>query len=267
MLSQMKVVLGIFVENVMSPAVARTGELDEVVKTLKQVLARYVVDRHAAPKEVLARHLGKSHRWLYRQLEDMEQEPTRPPRGDGGHKSHEGHRLMCDSLRYFHEISPSSGSATACAMYLRDHGWKISTFELEPLLELYSGMGYLDRLPREKPTDEVAFRAREAVYTVKASGREERMQLLERHSGALIPIAVSYLRGDEAARFSMSEGEVLEEHLISAVRDIWRYQVRRLNEAVEASIRDDPDEVGPKIRYRAMFLCGLGPFFDDPGGG
>jgi hypothetical protein len=262
MLDHMKEVLGIFLENLISPGVARTGEVDEVVKSLKQALVRYVVDRHAAPKDVIARHLGKSDRWLYRQLEDSElakKEPLSPP--------HEGHRLLYEVLKFYHARSPQSGTVTECAKHLRQIQWKISTSELEPLLTLYSGMGYLERLEGEPGKEEASYRALAPTYTVKASGERERLQLLSRHTGAILPIALSYLRGDEVARFSMSEGEVLEKHLKAAVRDIWQYQVTRLNQAVEASIQEDPDERGQKVKYRALFLCGLGPFYDDPKGG
>lgn len=261
MLDHMKDALGIFVEHVVSPAVARTGELDEVVKNLKQGLVKYVVERHGAPKDVIARHLGKSDRWLYRQLEDFEaarKEPSAEP--------HEGYRLMCDALGYFSSQAPRAATATECARHLRQLKWKISTQELEPALTLYAGMGYLQPVEGHSG-EEIQFRAVSNTYTVKASGERERMQLLSRHMGAILPIAISYLRGDEAGRFSMSEGEVLEKHLIAAVRDIWQYQVTRLNQAVEDSVKEDPDETGRKVRYRTMFLCGLGPFFDDPRGG
>lgn len=261
MLDHMKEVLGIFLENVISPGVARTGEVDEVVKSLKQSLVKYVIDRHAAPKDAIARHFGKSDRWLYRQLEDSEQakkEPLTP---------HEGHRLLFEVLKFYHAQSPQRATVTECAKHLRAMSWKISTAELEPLLTLYTGMGYLERREPEHGQEEASYRAIAPTYTVKATGERERLQLLARHTGAILPIALSYLRGDEVARFSMSEGEVLEKHLKAAVRDIWQYQVTRLNQAVEASIQEDPDEQGQKVKYKALFLCGLGPFLDDPKGG
>ncbi|MFM7199420.1 MAG: hypothetical protein ACKO6N_01400 [Myxococcota bacterium] len=260
MLDHVKEVLGIFVDTVVSPALARTGEIDEVVRALKQGLVKYVVERHGAPKDVIARHLGKSDRWLYRQLEDFEtarKEPLEP---------HDGYRLLCDVLNYYTSLAPQTAGVTECARHLRAIKWKISTLELEPSLSLYAGMGYLERVESEAG-GEARFRAVSSTYTVKASGEQERLQLLSRHMGAVLPIAISYLRGDEVARFSMSEGEVLEKHLIAAVRDIWQYQVKRLNQAVEESIKEDPDETGRKVKYRAMLLYGLGPFFDDPRGG
>ncbi len=261
MLDHMKEVLGIFLENLISPAVARTGEIDEVVKSLKQALVRYVVERHAVPKDVLARHLGKSDRWLYRQLEDSEQAKREP------FTPHAGHRLLYEVLKFYHEPAPRRATVTECAKHLRQMNWKISTSELEPLLDLYAGMGYLERREGEPGKEETSYRALAHTYTVKASGERERLQLLTRHTGAILPIALSYLRGDEVARFSMSEGEVLEKHLRTAVRDIWQYQITRLNQAVEASIQEDPEEQGPKVKYRALFLCGLGPFYNDPRGG
>lgn len=260
MLDHMKEVLGILLENVISPGVARTGEVDEVVKLLKQAIVKYVVERHAVPKDVLAKHFDKSDRWLYRQLEDFEQakrEPLTP---------HKGHQLLYDVLRFYHTAVPDGGNPTACAKNLRQRKWKISTMELEPLLNLYAGMGYLER-QEGKPGEEPNYKAVGHTYTVTAKGEHERLQLLARNSAAILPIAVSYLRGDEVARFSMSEGEVMERHLKAAVRDIWQYQVKRLNQAVEDSIQDDPDEQGPKVKYRMMLLSGLGPFFDDPKGG
>lgn len=260
MLDHVKDTLGIFLDAVVSPAVARTGEIDDVVKTLKQGLVKYVVDRHGAHKDVIARHLGKSDRWLYRQLEDFEaarREPIEP---------HEGYRLLCDALGFYTSVAPKAATVTECARHLRALKWKISTLELEPALTLYAGMGYLDRIEPEAG-GETLFRSVSNTYTVKASGERERMQLLSRHMGGILPIAISYLRGDEVARFSMSEGEVLEKHLLAAVRDIWQYQVTRLNQAVQDSIKEDPDEKGRKVKYRALFLCGLGPFFEDPRGG
>lgn len=257
MLNHMKEVLGIFVENLISPGVARTGEIDEVVKTLKQGLVKYVVERQAVPKDVIARHFGKSDRWLYRQLEDFEQAKREPVP-----IAHEGHRLLYEVLRFFHARAPQPGTTTECAKHLRELKWKITVAELEPLLYLYAGMGYLERREGANGKEEASYRALTPTYTVKATGERERLQLLARHTSAILPIALSYIRGDEVARFSMSECEVLEKHLKVAVRDIWQYQVMRLNQAVEDSIQDDPDEKGQKVKFRALFLGGLGPFLD-----
>jgi len=260
MLDYMKEVLGVFLDRVISPGVARTGDVDEVVRLLKQAIVKHVVERHSVPKDVLARHFGKSDRWLYRQLESAEQakrEPLTP---------HKGHQLMYEVLKFYTSSLPKGATPTTCAKYLRHRKWKISTMELQPLLDLYAGMGYLQR-SEGKPGEEPEYRAVEYTSTVKAKGEHERLQLLERNAAAIMPIAVSYLRGDEVARFSMAEGEVMEQHLKAAVRDIAHYQVKRLNQAVEDSIMDDPDEQEPKVRYRMLLLCGLGPFYDDPEGG
>jgi len=260
MLDHMKEVLTIFLENLVSPALARTGEVDEAIKTLRQGLVKYVVHRYAGPKDALARHLGKSDRWLYRQLEEWEhaQKESLTP--------HEGHRLLFEVLKFYHASRTTQATAITCARHLRKQRWKITTAELEPLLDLYAGMGHLVRIEGGLG-EEPSYRAVARTYSVRAENERERLQLLARHSAAILPIALSYLRGDRAARFSMSEGEVLEKHLTAAVRDIWQYQIKRLNQAVEESIRDDPEEKGPKVTYRALFLCGIGPFFDDPQGG
>ncbi len=260
MLDYMKEVLGVFLERVISPGVARTGDVDDVVTFLKQAIVRHVVERHAVPKDVLARHFGKSDRWLYRQLENAEQRKREPL------EPHKGHQLMYDVLTFYTSSLPGRATPTACAKHLRQRKWKISTMELQPLLDLYAGMGYLQRT-EGKPGEEPEYKAVEHTSTVKAKGEQERLQLLGRNAAAMLPVAVSYLRGDDVARFSMSEGEVMEQHLKAAVRDIAHYQVKRLNQAVEDSIMDDPDEQGPKVKYRMLLLCGLGPFYDDPEGG
>ncbi len=260
MLDYMKTVLEVFLERVISPGVARTGDVDEVVTFLKQAIVKHVVERHPAPKDILARHFDKSDRWLYRQLENAEQRKREPktPR--------KGHQLLYDVMTFYAAHLPKRATPTACAKYLRQHKWKITTAVLQPLLDLYAGMGYLQRF-EGKPGEEPEYKAVEPTYTVKAEGEEERLQVLERNAAAILPIAVSYLRGDDVARFSMSEGEVMERHLKAAVRDIAHYQVKRLNQAVEDSIMEDPDEQEPKVKYRMLLLCGLGPFFDEPEGG
>ena len=122
---------------VLVPAVAKTGEVDDYVRAVKRGIVEFIARRYQAPKEVLARHFGKSDRWLYRQLEDALKARREAADAHTGSQS-----LLIDVINYFQDLYPKDASAGQCARALKPLGWKINGAELEPCLRLYEKMGF-----------------------------------------------------------------------------------------------------------------------------
>ncbi len=236
---------------VLVPAVAKTGDVDDYVRAMKRGIVEFVARRYQAPKEVLARHFSKSDRWVYRQLEEAIKARREAAAGQKG-----GQSLLIDVINYFQEQYPKSGSAGQCARALKTQGWQINGAELEPCLDLYEKMGFLERVPEEAGgVHHYRVSSRNLSHT--ASNEQERAAWLEKHSEMLLPLAISYLRGDAGARFGLSKASVLARHFVEAMRDVRQYQVKRIIRAVEDTLRDDPDEREPRVTFASLLVAGV----------
>ncbi len=252
MLDLTKQALEILTQSILIPAVARTGEVDEYVRDMKRAIVEFVLDQYQTPKEVLARHFGKSDRWVYRQLEDAikarQENPSKGP-------VHDGQRLLIDVITFFQERFPGGASPGECARALKTQAWTLNGVELEPCLELYVAMGYLEEL-REPGVEVLRYRVPSRHLTHTAKDQSDRLALLRKHSEAILPIAISYLRGDEGARFGFSKASVLPRYFVEAMRDVRQYQITRIIKAVEDSMRDDPEELQPRVTFASLHLSG-----------
>jgi hypothetical protein len=229
---------------------------------MKQAIVEFVVQHYQTPKEVLARHFGKSDRWVYRQLEDalkarQEANLNRGP-------AHDGQRLLLDVVTYFQDRYPDGATAAECSRALKSLAWKLNGVELEPYLELYVAMGYLEEA-HEPASDTVRYRVPARNLTHTARDQQERVALLQRHAELLLPIAISYLRGDPGARFAVSKASVLPRHFEAVMRDIRQYQIKRIIQAVEDSLKEDPEELEPRVTFVSLLLSGaLAPAEGEP---
>lgn len=252
MLDLTKQALEILTQAVLVPAVAKTGEVDEYIRDMKRAIVEFVVQHYQTPKEVLARHFGKSDRWVYRQLEDaLKARQEMPQKGP----AHDGQRLLLDVVNFFQERYPEGATAAECSRTLKGQSWKLNGVELEPYLVLYVAMGYLEEM-RGANGEPVRYRVPARNLTHTAKDQHERIALLARHSEVLLPIAVSYLRGDPGARFGFSKASVLPKHFEETMRDIRQYQIKRIIKAVEDSMQEDPEELQPRVTFASVLLSG-----------
>ncbi len=235
---------------VLVPAVAKTGEVDDYVRAVKRGIVEFVARRYKAPKEVLARHFSKSDRWVYRQLEEAIK--ARQEAGD----EPDGQSLLIDVINFFQEQYPEAATPGQCARALKRRGWTINGAELEPVLGLYEKMGFLQQVPGEGG-DVSSYRVSSRNLKHTAANAEERAALLEKHSEVLLPLAISYLRGDPGARFGLSKASVLARHFVDAMRDVRQYQVKRIIKAVEDTLKDDPDEKEPRVTFASLLVAGV----------
>lgn len=252
MLDLTKQALETLTHAILIPAVAKTGEVDEFVRDMKRAIVEFVVDHYQTPKEVLARHFGKSDRWVYRQLEDAIKARKE---AEGTGQVHDGQRLLIDVINFFQERYPKGATPGECARALKIRSWDLNGVELEPGLELYVAMGYLEEI-KGNNGEPARFRVPSRNMFHTAKDLNERVALLMKHSEAILPIAISYLRGDEGARFSMSKASVLPQYFVDAMRDIRQYQIKRVIKAVEDSMNDDPEESKPRVIFASLLLGG-----------
>ena len=66
-------VVGTLIRNVIVPVVAKTGQMDQAVKSLKRAAVELLITETDASKTTIADHFGKSNRWAYRMLEEAKE--------------------------------------------------------------------------------------------------------------------------------------------------------------------------------------------------
>lgn len=252
MVEIMQQVIHVLVKEVLAPAVARTGDLDGAVQTIKFGVASYVHEA-GLPPEILAKHFGKSERSIYRYFEQMGKEVRKAD------SAHEGVQLMMRILEFYYarkEALPPD----ACIRYLRRHDPSVSPSDISGLLDLYATMGHLRKITEEEGGSRVVrYQAPEQSHQLTASSDlTERLKGVSRKLRALLPLVLSYARHEEGASMVLLRGRVRRRHLVQALADINEFAVRRWAQAREESEQDDSDAPGDVIDACTLVLGGPG---------
>lgn len=258
----MKQVLDALLRNTIAPAVARSGDLDEAVKTLKKSVVGFTAAQATVPKDVLARHFGKSDRWVYRYLEDLSRERRRASK-EG--KEPPAPRSLIERVMHLAVTRyPDALTAADIKSHLDKEGHRIELGELESLLNLYSNIGLLKAEAMGADGEVTGYASAARVSALENKPLTERMNLVALRSRAIFPIAMSYVQGDEEAKFSYTHVRLMRKHLVAAVRDCRLYMVERFNQAVEDSLKEDPEEreESEVVDYTLLFLGGVCRFDD-----
>lgn len=275
MVELMQQVISVLVSDVLAPAVARTGDLDGVVQHIKYSVAHYAKDS-GLPPDVLAMHLGKSERSIYRYYEQIDEKKpeTRGRKSDEARKaearkqhkeepSHEGVVMMKRILEFFY-AQKDAKEPDACVRYLRRSDPRISATHVLGLLDLYAMMGHLRKITEQEGGNrKVRYQAPEqGVLNEQGNDNEERMALLSRKLRALLPLVLSYLRQDEGSSMVLLQGRVMRKHLMAAMKDVHEFTIQRFNKAREDTERDDPDGREDSILACTLVLGGPGTLDD-----
>lgn len=258
----MKQVLDALLRNAIAPAVARSGDLDEAVKTLKKSVVGFTATQASVPKDVLAKHFGKSDRWVYRYLEDLSREKRQgkatgelqpPPRS-----------LIEKIMQLVVSQYPTPLTAQEIQAQLERDQQRVDLGELQALLGLYADIGLLKAEALGADGEVTGFASPARVAVSEARALHERINLVALRSRAIFPIAMSYVQGDEEARFSYTQVRLMRKHLQAAIRDCRKYMVERFNQAVEDSLKEDPEERAESevVDYTLLFLGGVRRFDD-----
>lgn len=267
MIELMQQAIEVIVSDVLAPAVARTGDLDGTVTSIKNSVAKYA-SGSGLGKDVLALHFGKSQRSIYRYLpftEDTEDGRKRRGKVPQPRKlrtaeplPHDGLQLMNRILEYF-SAKKEPVEADACVRYVRRLDPRVSSIHVQDLLNLYALMGHLRRITELEGTTLKIRYALPEVSTSSPEGTdlEERIELLKRKLRALLPLIMAYLRQDEGATIMLLQGRILRRHLLTAMKDIREFTVARWEQARAESLRDDPD--GNEDSIEACSLVASGP--------
>lgn len=229
------------VENILAQLVLQTGDLGGVVEHLKRSVVRLAQERSEAPKEYLSQHFGKSERWFYRYLEE--------PR-----EGREGSRDLHAVINALIELSPTPCSPAAVLSCLKEARPKLTLHDMNALLEFYASIELIQRLPQREGHVCYALLERNQVY-VSDGNEDVRRERFERTCAYIPALARSYIQGDEGARIGVANLSVSPNEWLSCMKDIEKFNRRRIHEAVERSLEEDPDELTSK-RYAFAFMSG-----------
>ena len=223
-----------------APAIAEAGDINTGISLLKRSVVSYLNTRHPAPKEVIAPYLGKSVRWLYRMMEPEErQEEDRQP-----------DRLQKLIFLHMRRTYPEWTPISELHAYLRRCRLRYPRSILESLMEFHVGLGFIER----NPEDPTLYRASERLTQTNPRVFRERKQELTDRSAVIYPIAESYLRGEQGARFDLATVHLSPEKAEAVAQEI-QAEIRKVLERVSAgSTHGDTPEEG-MVRFNALFLC------------
>lgn len=289
MIEVMRGVLHALLQSTVAPAVAQSGDLDEAVKSLKRAVVAFSATQSEASKETLARHFGKSGRWVYLHLDP----PAKSKRGRKKKSAASQPRPAPNALSPLGEgkvsLSPNAEDTTqsllrhvlqlAATHYPNpltvdeiqrhlhksaDGAENIDEEGVRSLLGLYTNMGMLKAESLGADGQAIAFAAPSRVIKTQAQTAQQRLNMIAHRAQAIFPIAMSYVMGDEEARFSSTSVRLHRRHLLAALTDCRAFIIQRFNEAVEASLDDDPDELleGDVVDYTLLLLGGAYAFVD-----
>ncbi len=267
MIETSRKLLKVLLDNVFIPAMVGTEDLDEAVRLLKEGAVHYVRRRFGADIDLTAMHFGKSTRWIYRVLAGRGDEPLRKnaKREDGTAECRgtvPGYGLMVAAVEFYLARHHQALSASACARSLRKDGCDISTLELEPLLDMYCGMGYLTKKTElTGGAQEVRYQAvRMNLKELSTDKRDERIARVGTRSRVIFPIARAYVEGVPHTYFSVMRGEVLPEIYEQLADDIRSYAANAVSAAAARTVEEDPEGTLRLVDFRGLLLIGCGPW-------
>jgi hypothetical protein len=259
--------------------VARTGDLDGVLQNVKFSVSNYVHNAGLQP-EILALHFGKSERSIYRYFDmtrqgqkksdtvkdarvtdpGKEKKPTDAARETRRSDfEHDGVQLMGRILEFYYTRREAI-QEDVCVRYLRRSDPTVSPANIKGLLELYAKMGHLKRITEEDGGVRVVkYRAPDQVMLANGmSDSQERLKQFNKKIRALLPLLLGYLRQEDGSSMVLLKGRVQRHHLVSALKDINDFAVRRWNQAVEASEMEEPDGHRDSVDACCYLLGGPG---------
>lgn len=248
-----KELCALLIERVIAPAVARHMDLDVAVDLLKRSVVRELEDL-GADKEIISEHLSRSTRWVFRWA-TQERTPfrmgatkVRPVNEDDSERSPgPGYKVMHETLRAFVEAYPEPLGVHDVSLKLVSSRIHIHPDALSCSLELYARMGHLTRILDD---DQGArFKARHEL--IKDFGHVSRLEAMVERVDALLPLALSYVRGGPAdfghvaAKLTPSALVALQAKMRETLLDLFLEAVKRGNS-------EDEDAV----EVRAIFAIG-----------
>lgn len=232
MLDLLDKVLETLIVNTVAPVIAQNGRIDDAVKLLKRAAVQVAIRTTDQSKQVLAKHFGMSDRWLYRHWEEAKAaqidgrlEPRRP--------------LVYEVADLLEHADPTPLTVGQIAKHLQERRWRLERTELEAQLRLYVDTGLIEPV---RVDGGLTYRMKDRITEINGDGLESRLARIGRAATHIVPNAVAYARGDEDARFSVTKVSLPEEEWAACVADIQMAIRRRLNEALERALQDDPLE-------------------------
>ena len=257
MMVLMRQVLNTLLENMVAPAVAASGDVDEVVKTLKKAVVVYIDQRYSLPKDLLARHFGKSDRWVYRYLEELSRQKRKGQ--PAAEEAPQEDSLQKRILYLVVERYPEALTARQIQQLLDAKSFQIEHKELESMLRLYADAGLLKAEAIGADGTTMGYASPVRTMTMETREMAKKMNLIGTRSRAIFPIAMSFAKGDDEARFSYTHVRVRRKLLAAAVNDTRAFMMKRFNQAVEESLLEDPEERDDTdvVDYTLLFLGGL----------
>lgn len=239
-------VLETLITHTISPAVVRTGQIDDAIRVLKRSAVHVAVSATQQSKAVLARHFDKSDRWLYRMEED-----ARAAEQDRAQAA--GRPLIYDVMEILFLAQPEPVSTTLLVDDLSQRRIVRDRSEIEAQLNIYVATGLIEAV---ETGDELGYRARSRFFEVREDGLEARLSRISRAADHIMPTAVAYARGAEGSRFGSITVNASPEEWAACVKDCHEFLHRRVHQAVERTLSADPFE---EQREVFVLVFGAGP--------
>ncbi len=231
------------VPSLAAPAIAEAGDINTGITLLKRSVVSYLNTHHPAPKEVIAPYLGKSVRWLYRMMEpeDRNEDDRQPD------------RLQKLIFLHMRRAYPDWTPISELHSYLRRCRLRYPRSILESLLAFHVGLGFIER----NPDDPTLYRATERLTQTNPRQFRDRKQALAARSAEIYPIAESFVRGGQGARFEVATVQIPRDQA-EAVAEELKAAVEKVLEA--HGVPPGEESTSEAVTFKAMVLCAPDPF-------
>lgn len=157
----------------------------------------------------------------------------------------QGRQIVYDLLLFIQSHYPETLTADDCHRALRQKGWRLERHELDGLLKLYADTNILIRHDGEGSNrNEVRYGAPGVTNRPlpDSTAYRERVDMVRSRMRPLGGMLVSFVRGESGSMLRMDTAKAYRHHYEAAAKDIRRYAIQRVQQAVLDSVDEEPDE-------------------------
>lgn len=243
----------LILDQIVIPAIAFGHlDVDEALLRLKRgVVGR--LERTGMTRALVASHLSKSDRWVYkyRQEERRHGGPATEREGEEATEPGRGYLFMAEVVSLFARQHPGWMTVTEAADALAQEGWPQDREELRSRLDLYAGMGLLERTSPPGGAD--TYRAHERL--VVAPPGTDRLEKLAKWLPSIWEIALAYGEEQTGVQFGGIDGELTADAYARFAKKVTDDVTAAYAEALQDSARAFL-EGAPLVRVNAIIALG-----------
>lgn len=226
-------------------------DVDEALLRIKRGVVG-ALERTGMTRAVVASHLSKSDRWVYKYRQEERRRGSANEREDvEAAEPGRGYLIMAEVVTLFARSHPSALDVATAQEALAEAGWPLDPDDIRARLDLYSEMGLLERDVQD--SGQVLYRAHESLVIVPPGA--DRIEKLAKWLPSVWEIALAYGEEQDGVQFGGIDGEL--------TADAYARFARKVSDGVTAAYADALQESArafvegePLVRINAIIAIG-----------